>query len=111
MSNECTAQTGWVALAGQIIGNLENWQMSYMWDGEFYPDRETAVKVTMDRIGHDDFNVAHVEHGVLDWFGWMDEKHPEEDWGEPAAQFGWAVPASCVLAALKSAEDAAEVSR
>jgi hypothetical protein len=88
VSNE---QTGWVGLQGQLIGNLESYSMAYYWDGVFYPTREEAIAVTMKRLDHDDFNLAHVESAVMTWFGWMDEKHPEEDWSDVAEQFGWRV--------------------
>ncbi|MFJ1765025.1 hypothetical protein ACIOD2_32190 [Amycolatopsis sp. NPDC088138] len=109
MTTTCTAQTGWVAIAGQVVGTPADWKMSYSWDGELCGTRAAAIAHGMNWVGSDDFNVAHVEHGVLTWFGWMDEVHPQQDWAEPAAAFDWAVPASCALAAAQAAQ--AEVSQ
>lgn len=85
-------RSGWVALGGRLIGNLEDWSMSYDWDGLFHPSKAHAIRAGFERYDHDDFNVGHVVHGCLAWFGWMDEQHPVEDYAAVAAQHGWTAP-------------------
>lgn len=84
-----SAPTGWVALVGQIVGNLEQWSTVYGWNGLYYADKQRAIRAGFDDAECDDFNVGYVDRGRLTWFGWMDEKHPAEDYPEVADQFGW----------------------
>jgi hypothetical protein len=81
--------SGWVCLRGRIIGSLENWETIYYWSGEFYADKQGAIDEGFRIDDTDDFNVGYVEKGVLTWFGWMDEKHPKEDYAAVAKQHGW----------------------
>jgi hypothetical protein len=86
--------TGWVAIADQIVGHLQKWRHFYIWDHTYYDTKaeaEGAGYPMADDEDADDFNVGKVENGILVWFGWMDEKFPEEDYAKVAAQFGWAV--------------------
>lgn len=86
-------ESGWVALAGQLVGNPSDWSMSWNWDHVYHPSRAEAIKAGFPLAnGTDDFNVGHVEAGRLVWFGWMDEEHPAEDYAEVAKCFGWAAP-------------------
>jgi len=83
--------TGWIATFGQIVGNLDNWETVWHWDRKFHPTRRAAITAGFETFGSDDFNVAQVDDGRVVWFGWMDEKHPDEDYPEVAAQLGLAV--------------------
>lgn len=88
-----TTATGWVALAGQIVGTAESWETVYTWDHRYYATKAAAVRAGFPLAdGTDDFNVGEVRNGRLVWFGWMDTKHPDADYAEVAAQFGWTAP-------------------
>lgn len=89
MSGQNRQNDGWVALVGQLVGDLEQWSTAYGWNGLFYPDKEQAIRQGFIQADSDDFNVAKVENGKLTWFGWMDEQHPTEDYAAVAEQFGW----------------------
>lgn len=81
--------TGWVALVGHIIGTVDNWGTVYDWDGTYYADKKRAVSAGFIAAESDDFNLGYVENGKLTWFGWMDDKHPDEGYPAVAEQFGW----------------------
>lgn len=53
--------------------------ISYDWDGERFDSRKKAIKHGWKLRGSDDFNTAEVEGDRLTWFGWMDERMPEDD--------------------------------
>jgi hypothetical protein len=85
--------TGWVALAGHIVGTVESWEMVYAWDHRYHATKRAAVTAGFPLAGGtDDFNIGKVDKGHLTWFGWMDKQHPEEDYAAVAAQFGWTAP-------------------
>lgn len=88
------APNGWVALAGTIISNADiDFAMVYNWDEIYHPTKKEAIKAGYE-LAHDtdDFNLGQVVDGELVWFGWMDDKHPVEDYAEVAEQFGWSSP-------------------
>jgi hypothetical protein len=77
---------GWFWAAGHIVGNVHEWSTVYGSDGELYPSREAAIAAGFKRAdASDDFNVGRVVSGELVWFGWMDEQHPPDEYGEVAA--------------------------
>jgi len=85
-----THNTGWVALAGKIVGNPESWTTVYSWDQRYYQNKAVAISAGFTLAdGTDDFNVGYVDAGKLTWFGWMEEQHPAEDYPAVAEQFGW----------------------
>jgi hypothetical protein len=88
-----TGQTGWVALAGQIVGTVEEWHTEWNWDGQFHLTKREAIKAGYPLANDtDDFNLGKVENGRLVWFGWMENEHPTADWTEVAQYFGWSAP-------------------
>jgi len=82
--------TGWVALAGSIVGTASANETVYRWDHRYHPTKVGALNAGFGLAhGTDDFNVGRVVNGKLVWFGWMHEEHPAEDRPAVAAQFGW----------------------
>lgn len=79
---------GWLWTAGHIVGNLDEWATSYNWDGKTYRTRAEAAKAGLREYGSDDFNIAHLTNGTVDWWGWMDEPHPIGDARKFADQYG-----------------------
>lgn len=90
MSEECT---GWFAAAGHIVGTLEDYSTCYDWDGQVYPTHAAAIRSGFRQFGSDDFNIGRIQDGVLVWWGWMDEEHPDEDRHEVAAALALSVTA------------------
>lgn len=87
-----TQPTGWVALAGHLVGNADYAEMVYNWDGKYHAAKGAARAAGFTLAdGTDDFNLGHVVDGRLVWFGYMDDQHPVEDYPEVAEQFGWSV--------------------
>jgi hypothetical protein len=72
-------RTGWFAAAGQIVGDLENCEMVYSWDGTVHESRGYAISAGFTEFGHDDFNIGRLEQDRLVWWGWMDEEHSDAD--------------------------------
>lgn len=85
------SDTGWVCLAGQIVGTLDNYSTVYTQAGGLFTNQDAACKAGVKILGHDDFNVAHVVDGKVVWWGWMNEPHPIDDAAEAAGQYGWTV--------------------
>jgi hypothetical protein len=92
------ARTGWVALAGQLVGNgMDGFHTVHNWDGRYYDTYAEAEKAGWQlAVDTDDFRNAHVSEGVLDWLGFDGQKFsPDsdhwEDYCDTAAEFGWAV--------------------
>lgn len=81
--------TGWVFLICRIVGNAREYEFLYSWNGEYYAAKERAIAAGCLEAESDDFNVGYVDKGKLTWFGWMDEKHPVEDYAAVADQCGW----------------------
>ena len=81
-------RNGWLAAAGQIVGNLDEWETVYTWDGSLHPTRKAAIKYGFEVFGHDDFNIGRVDTGALAWWGWMGEEHPDEDRESAARSLG-----------------------
>jgi hypothetical protein len=82
--------SGWVALAGHIVGTPQNWETVWTWDEKYHPTRDAAVRAGFGLTGSDDFDLGEVRNGILVWFGWMDKEHPPEDWAAVAGALGWA---------------------
>lgn len=72
------ARTGWLAATCYPVGSLGDYSWSYSWDGYLSQTRQQAIRVGFRCFGSDDFNIGHVTNGVLDWWGWMDEEHPDD---------------------------------
>lgn len=85
-------RNGWFAAEGHIVGNVNNWTTEYCVTGKFYESRALAISAGFSEFRHDDFNVGRVKNGRLVWFGWMDEKHPADDYHEVAAALGLKPP-------------------
>lgn len=82
--------TGWVWVDGHIVGNPDTgYQCLYNWNHRSYGTRQKAIDAGIAEYGSDDFNVGFLEASRLEWFGWMDEQHPPEDYPSVAEQFGW----------------------
>lgn len=73
-----TAASGWIAATCYPVGTVYDYSWSYSWDGSLHPTRAAAVAAGLKGFGSDDFNVGRVEDGVLVWWGWMSEEHPED---------------------------------
>ena len=82
-------QTGWISVAARWVGTLEDLSTIYEWDGTLHPSRAYAISAGFETYGSDDFNVARVKDGALVWFGWMDEAHPLDQYGDAAEQLGF----------------------
>lgn len=82
---------GWLWTDPHIVGSLDAWSTDYHWNGKTYPRRADAIKAGLREYGSDDFNIAHLAHGVVDWFGWMNEPHELYDAREFAATHGFLV--------------------
>jgi hypothetical protein len=80
--------SGWIWTSPHIVGSLDLWETVYDWDGSFHASREAAIKAGLELYGSDDFNVAHIVNGQIVWFGWMEEKWPDEDYAEVATALG-----------------------
>lgn len=85
--------SGWVAVAGQIVGNLDDHFTMWTWNGGYCTTRKAAATLGFSYFGSDDFNIGHVRDGELVWFGWMDEQFKSrEDYVDVAERFLWSVP-------------------
>lgn len=67
-----SGQTGWIAVASQVVGTPGDYDYAYDWDGTVQPTRDQAVSHGFELFGCDDFNVGEVRNGRLVWWGWMD---------------------------------------
>lgn len=80
-------ECGWLWTDGHIVGDLSSWRTEYGWNGKTYPTRDQAIHAGLRDYGSDDFNIAHIESGIVDWWGWMDEPHELNDASEFASQY------------------------
>jgi hypothetical protein len=51
----------------------------YSWDGERFNNRADAIRHGNGLRGSDDFNIGQTYGDDLVWFGWMDQRHCEDD--------------------------------
>jgi len=79
---------GWLVAAAAVVGSPEDPEFVYAWDRTLSPAYEAAVFDGFDTFGSDDFNTGRVEAGVLVWWGWMRERHPDEDRRDAADALG-----------------------
>ncbi len=83
-----TAPVEYIVIRQSIYGSLENCTHSYHQFGPRHPSAEKAVSHGWEHLGHDDFNLGHVQGDRLVWFGWMSDAigETEEDFAEIARQ-------------------------
>lgn len=63
---------GWIAVQGHIVGNADQWETCYHWDGRSFARKSAAVGHGLRTFGSDDFNLGRVKAGALIWWGWME---------------------------------------
>lgn len=51
----------------------------YAWDGQRFNNRNDAIKHGLKTRGSDDFNIGQTYGDDLIWFGWMDQRHDEDE--------------------------------
>lgn len=83
MPEQTKERGGWFWAAGHIVGNTHGWETVYHSDLRRYATRAAAISAGFRRAdASDDFNVGRVISGELVWFGWMDEKHSPDEYGD-----------------------------
>ena len=53
--------------------------IAYSWDGARFNNRADAISHGLRTRGSDDFNIGQTYGDDLIWFGWMDERHREDE--------------------------------
>lgn len=53
--------------------------INYSWDGKRFNNRADAIRHGFKLRGSDDFNIAQTYGDDLVWFGWMDQRIPEDE--------------------------------
>lgn len=68
-----------IVLIGSAWCNNHDVGIHYSWDGERFNNRNDAIKHGFKLRDSDDFNIGQTYGDDLIWFGWMDERHYEDE--------------------------------
>lgn len=68
-----------IVICASVWANERGCGLSYAWDGERFNNRNDAIKHGLKTRGSDDFNIGQTYGDDLIWFGWMDQRHDEDE--------------------------------
>lgn len=82
MSGETSApkiDPEFIVICASAWMNGTGFGINYSWDGARFGNRADAINHGFRTQGSDDFNIGQTYGDDLIWFGWMDERHREDE--------------------------------